>query len=152
MPSCWPITAGRQSLKNPAVAHPNYRRLDLERQTLQRDGSWSKWELVSTDENYKVLDNIPEWDEELTPENVRPEGLVDQLPFLKSGLWEKVHIASLVPDEKKESPKSGPPGGMMGGPGGRMGGMYGGMMGGRGPAMMPGGMPGGMMGGPGWRE
>ena len=64
----------------------------------------------------KVLDNLPEEDEELTPDNVRPYGLVDPLPFLKSGLWEKVHIASLVPKEKKEIPKSVPPmGGMMGG-------------------------------------
>ncbi len=103
----------RQALKNPAVAHPNYRRLDLQRQTLQRDGSWSKWAMVSSDENYKVLDNLPEEDEELTPENVRPDGLVDPLPFMKSGLWEKVHIASLVPKEKKEIVTSCPPGGMM---------------------------------------
>ena len=37
----------REALKNPAVAHPNYRRLDLQRQTLQADGSWTKWETVS---------------------------------------------------------------------------------------------------------
>jgi hypothetical protein len=131
----------RQALKNPAVAHPNYKRLDLQRQALQADGIWTKWENVSSDENLKVLDNLPEVDDdELTPETVRPKSLVDPLPFLKAGLWEKVHIGSLVPKEKKAIPKTETmPGGMMGG---RMGG-YGGMMmsgGGSGPTT-------GMMGG-----
>jgi hypothetical protein len=134
----------RQALKNPAVAHPNYKRLDLQRQALQADGNWTKWENVSSDENLKVLDNLPEEDEELTPETVRPKSLVDPLPFLKAGLWEKVHIASLVPKEKKEIPKAETmPGGMMGR---RMGG-YGGMMmsgGGSGPTTGMGG-GGGMM-------
>ena len=48
-------------------------RLDLQRQTLLADGSWTKWENVSSDENLKILDNLPEVDEELTPENVRPD-------------------------------------------------------------------------------
>jgi hypothetical protein len=100
--------------------------------------------------------------------------LVDPLPFLKAGLWEKVHIASLVPKEKRELPPETPvtggglPGmmGMMGGPG-MMGGAGGpGMMGmAGGPGMMGGAgmmgaggdmrgmggmmMGGGMMGGPG---
>ena len=92
----------REALKNPAVAYPHYERLDLERQTRQKDGSWSDWEPVDSKRNYDIIENLPEEDEELTPENVRPDNLVDPLPFLKSGLWEKVHIASLVPKEKKE--------------------------------------------------
>jgi hypothetical protein len=144
----------RVALKNPAVAHPNYRRLDLQRQTLQPDGTWTKWEIVASDDNLKVLDNLPEVDEELTLDSVRPKSLVDPLPFLKAGLWEKVHIGSLVPKEKKEIPKSTPmPGsGMMGGMGRQMGGMGGmpgpgmnsGMAGG---SRMMGGMMGGMMSG-----
>jgi hypothetical protein len=112
----------REALKNPAIAHPNYRRLDLQRQTLQTDGSWSKWENVSQDENLKVLDNLPELDEELAPKSVLPDNLVDPLPMLKAGLWEKVHIASLVPKEKKDVPKTktAPAGGMGGGMGGGM--------------------------------
>jgi hypothetical protein len=110
----------RTALKNPAVAHPNYARIDLERQTKQPDGSWSGWEAVSSDENLKILDNLPEVEEdELTPETVRPQALVDPLPFLKQGLWEKVHVASLVPKEKKEIKKTeigqGSYGSMMGG-------------------------------------
>jgi len=119
----------REALKNPARAHPNYQRLDLQRQTLQTDGTWTEWQDVDAKTNLAVLDNLPEHDEELVPENARPENLVDPLPFLKAGLWEKVHIASLVPKEKKEVPKAdlGP---MMGG-GGMMrgGGMMGGMAG-----------------------
>ncbi len=104
----------REALKNPAVAHPNYLRLDLQRQTLQTDGTWTEWQNVDAEANLRVLDNLPEEDEELTPESVRPKNLVNPLPFLKAGLWEKVHIASLVPKEKKEIPKS-QPGMMMGG-------------------------------------
>jgi hypothetical protein len=117
----------RTALKNPAVAHPHYARLDLQRKFRQRDGSWSDWEDVNADENLTILDNLPEEDEELTPESVRPENLVDPLPFLSAGLWEKVHIASLVPKERKEIETTPPPmGGMMmmggGKEGGRMGG------------------------------
>ena len=49
----------------------------------------------------KILDNLPEEDAELTPETVLPITCMTRLPFLKAGLWEKVHIASLVPKEKK---------------------------------------------------
>ena len=73
---------------------------------IQTDGSWTEWQDVDAKVNLAVLDNLPEHDEELVPENVRPESLVDPLPFLKAGLWEKVHIASLVPKEKKEIPKA----------------------------------------------
>ena len=131
----------REALKNPAVAYPHYARLDLERQSRQKDGSWSEWEKVDSAENYKVLDNLPEEDEELTLDSVRPDNLNDPLPFLRAGLWEKVHIASLVPKEKKEvnvpPPTMG--GGMMGMEGGKGGGMMRGMGG-------MGGMGGGMGG------
>ena len=129
----------RAALKNPAAANPHYARLDLERQVRQKDGTWSKWESVDSDENLKILDNLPEEDEELTPDSVLPDNLNDPLPFLKAGLWEKVHIASLVPKEKKKIEAPPPVMGMGGmGPMSRMGGM--------------GGMPGmgGMRGGLAW--
>jgi hypothetical protein len=115
----------RDALKSPSAA-PHYARLQVERQVHQKDGTWSKWEKIDSDENYKILDNLPEEDEELTPDTVRPDNLNDPLPFLKAGLYEKVHIASLVPKEKKEV-KPPPSMGGMGGMGGKMGGM--GMMG-----------------------
>ncbi|WP_068413802.1 hypothetical protein [Planctomyces sp. SH-PL62] len=133
----------RTALKNPAIAQPNYRRLDVQRQVKQKDGSWSDWADVAADRNLDILDNLPMEDEELAPETVRPENLVDPLPFLTNGLWEKVHIASLVPKELKEIPDPTATGGMMG-PGGMMGGsgmMGSGMMGGMDSAMM--GMQGG---------
>jgi hypothetical protein len=120
----------RSALKSPAQAHPNYAHVDLQRQTQLPDGTWSGWEAVSSKENLDILDNLPEVEEEeLTPDTVRPEALVDPLPFLKSGLWERVHVASLVPKEKKQIAKKDAGGaGMMGG--GMMGGgMMGGMMG-----------------------
>ncbi len=134
----------RAALKNPAAANPHYARLDLERQVRQKDGSWSKWESVDSEENLKILDNLPEEDEELTADSVRPDNLNDPLPFLKAGLWEKVHIASLVPKEKKKIEAPPPVMGMGGmGPMSRMGGM-GGMpgMGGMRSATGMGGMPG----------
>jgi hypothetical protein len=136
----------RKALKNPAVAYPHYARLDLQRQVQQKDGSWSDWEKVDAEENLKVLDNLPEEDDELTLDNVRPDNLNDPLPFLRAGLWEKVHIASLVPQEKKKVEPPPPP---MGEGGGMRGMMMGGGMGGGYAAMMArGGMGGyGGMGG-----
>src|SRR5262245_48042638 len=122
----------REALKNPAVAHPHYARLDLQRQARQNDGSWSEWEDVNAEENLAIIDNLPEEDEELTLENVRPDNLNDPLPFLKAGLWEKVHIGSLVPKEKKEVAPPPTAGGM--GPGGMLGG-YAAMMRGGGGGM-----------------
>jgi len=118
------------ALKRPEVAYPNFKGVDIERQTLQEDGTWSEWEKVDAEANDEVLDNLPEHDEEWVPDPVRMEALVDPLPFLKAGYWEKVHVASLVPKEKKEVAKPQMNMGMMPG----MEGMAGG------PGMMPEGM------------
>jgi hypothetical protein len=112
----------REALKNPAIAHPQYKRLDLERRTLQDDGTWSAWQKVDENKNLDILDNLPSVEEELAPENVRPDMLVDPLPFLNAGYWEKVHIVSLVPKERRDLPEA--PKGQEGGRG-----MMGGMMG-----------------------
>jgi len=141
------LTNYREALKNPAIAQPNYARLDVQRMRKQADGSWTDWAPIAVDKNLEILDNLPEEDEELTPENVRPTNLVDPLPFLNAGLWEKVHIASLVPKELKEVAPAQP--GMMGpgmmGPG--MMGSGGMMMGSSGmdPSMGRGMMTSGMM-------
>ncbi|AGA29273.1 hypothetical protein [Singulisphaera acidiphila] len=119
------------ALKRKEVAYPHFKQVDIERQALQEDGTWSEWEQVDAEKNHEVLDNLPEHDEEWVPDPVRLERLVDPLPFLKAGYWEKVHVASLVPKEKKEVAKPQLNSGMMPG-----------MMEGN---MMPGGMEGGMM-------
>jgi hypothetical protein len=122
------------ALKNPGAA-PNYKQLDVQRQVRQDDGSWSDWEDVDIEKNRAISYNLPEEEEELTPDTVRIDTLVDPLPFLKAGLWDKVHVVSLVPKERRDIPK--PETGMGGYPGmGGMAGGYGprgGMAGGYGP-------------------
>ncbi len=120
------------ALKNPAIAYPNYKRVDLERQLRQSEGAWTDWAAIDKDKNYAVLDNIPEADQEYVPEPKRPASLVDPLPFLRAGYWTSVHVARLVPADVREAPKADM---ANGGPMGM------GMMGGRGPG---GGGPGGM--------
>ncbi len=110
-----------QALKVQALAYPNYKRIDAERQSQQADGAWTEWAAVDTSKNYAILDNLPEIDTEYVPEPMRPGSLVDSLPYLKAGYWTGVHVARLVPAEARETPKAepaGPMGGMAG-----MGGM-----------------------------
>lgn len=155
------------ALKNPAVAHPNYKQLDVQRQVRDHDGKWSEWQDVDAKKNRQVVFNLPEVEDEMTPEDVRIDALVDPLPFLTAGLWERVHVTSLVPPESRTvTPPGGAPGmfgrgmggmddddrgrgrGMTGGGRGRGGNMYGGPMAGGG--ISGGGMMGGgnMYGGP----
>jgi hypothetical protein len=141
------------ALKNPAVAYPNYKRLDIERRQLLSEGGWTKWDKVDRDKSYDILENLPELESEVVPEPKRLEALVDHLPFLKAGYWTGVHVAKLVPPEILAKPKA-PPGGMemgmgmggMAGPGGSSsrpgGGSFEGALGqegaGRGSSSMPG--------------
>jgi RNA polymerase sigma factor (sigma-70 family) len=81
-----------------------YRRVDLERQTLRKDGSWSDWERVDPNANLNVLDNLPEVEAELTPEEVRNPALVDPLPFLKTGRWVGVDVERFIPARLIEDP------------------------------------------------
>src|SRR5262249_2563844 len=117
----------RAALKNPALANPHYARLDLQRQARQKDGSWSDWEKVDGEDSLKALDTLPEEAEELPNDNAPPDTLNDPLPFLKGGLGEKVHIATLV-SEKKKKVAAPPP--AMGDMGMGMKGGFGGMSGG----------------------
>ena len=86
------------ALKVPA--YPHFKQLEVERQTLQSDGSWSPWEPVDADRNHTILDNLPEVEEEYAARESLLDALVDPLPFLKAGLWQRVHVARLVPKEK----------------------------------------------------
>ncbi|HWE40506.1 MAG TPA: hypothetical protein VG406_28420 [Isosphaeraceae bacterium] len=103
------------ALKDPNLAYPNYKRLDVQRSTLGEDGQWSKFADVDADANLNVLDNLPEVDDELVPDDVRLEALVDPLPLAKAGYWTGVHVASLVPKEKVEIKKPAVAAGGMGG-------------------------------------
>jgi hypothetical protein len=94
------------ALKNEAIAYPNFKRVDVERQALETDGSWSEWTATEKEKNWEVLDNLPETDTEFVPESQRPPALVDSLPFLKAGYWTGVHVARLVPPEIREKSKT----------------------------------------------
>jgi hypothetical protein len=102
------------ALKDPNLAYPNYKRLDVQRQTLGSDGQWTEFADVDADFNLNVLDNLTEKDDELVPDDVRLEALVDPLPFPKAGYWTGVHVASLVPKDKAEVKKTAFVGGEMG--------------------------------------
>jgi hypothetical protein len=112
------------ALKNEAIAYPDFKRVEVERQVLQTDGSWSEWTATEKEKNWEVLDNLPEVDVEFVPETQRSPALVDSLPFLKAGYWTGVHVAKLVPPEiLKKNMESSPK--APGGPGGNMPGVFG---------------------------
>lgn len=98
------------ALKRPEVAYPNFKDLGVERQVRQTDGSWSDWQPIALEQNRTILDNLPEEDEEWTPETVRISALVAPLPFLRAGFWEQVHVARMVPKEKLQVAQAPPPG------------------------------------------
>jgi hypothetical protein len=86
-------------------AAPHYLRLDIQRQILGDDGNWGdRWVSVDHKKTDEILGEIQSVEEEWTPENVRLDELVDPLPFLEVGSWRGVHVASLVPAEKRNIP------------------------------------------------
>lgn len=138
-----------KALKDPNAA-PHYLRLDLERQSLGDDGEWSDWELVGRTLADRIDRSFTTLEEELAPDNVLLDPLVARLPWLNVGYYRGVHVASLVPKEKREMPKAPDESetagmGMMG-MGGRFSAMMGGGMGGESgmgnSSMMGGGMGG----------
>ena len=100
-----------EALKNPAIAYPQYHRVDAERQTRTSDGDWSEWKALNDEDKYNVIDNMPEGDEEFLPALMRPEAIVDPLPFLRAGYWTGVHVARLVPADAMKAPNAMPAGG-----------------------------------------
>jgi RNA polymerase sigma factor (sigma-70 family) len=79
-----------------------YRRVDLERQTLNKDGSWSRWRAPDADANLGLLDNLPVVEEEQVPERFLVGSLVDPLPVLTLGSWRGVNVEEFVPRERKD--------------------------------------------------
>ncbi len=77
-------------------SHPAYRRADVERQSRVGDEAWSDWAKLDMNRNYEVLDNLPEYALDRTPEAFRPMALADQLPFLKQGTWEGVDVEEVI--------------------------------------------------------
>ncbi len=83
-------------------AHPEYLRLDLERQWLDpTTGDWTDWEAVDRAANELVASAFSEQDvDEYTSADVRLEPLVGMLPYLRAGYWEGVHHRKLVSAER----------------------------------------------------
>ena len=104
----------REALRNLAVANPHYARLELERQVRQKDLSWSDWEKVDAEENLKILDNLPEEDEELTPENVRPDNLNDPLPSSRPACGRRSTSPAWSPGKRRRPPVRQPWAGRLG--------------------------------------
>jgi len=83
-----------------ASANPNYLHLDVERQEVSSDGSWSDWSLVSR----KPYEELRKINTDFEKEMVAPESListlVDPLPFLEVGYWVGAHHGALLTEEK----------------------------------------------------
>lgn len=137
-------------------AHPDYVRLELERQSyVPVSSSWSEWVLVDRSANNEVL----EWAsaaedeaEELTKKTARLEPLSGFLPYLASGFWTGVHHGQVIDqaklDQIEQKNEVGVAGAGMGaGEESGRGGMAGMMMGGGGMMMGGGGMQGSGSGG-----
>ena len=52
----------------------------------------------------QVLDNMPEVDEERTPDEIRTLPLIDPLPHLTDGVWTGVDVERFVPKVKENNP------------------------------------------------
>jgi RNA polymerase sigma factor (sigma-70 family) len=68
-----------------------YRRVELSRQELANEGFWSERQPVDPQPTMRILDNLPEEDEELVPPEFRLESLVDPLPHRLDGRWSRVN-------------------------------------------------------------
>jgi RNA polymerase sigma factor (sigma-70 family) len=87
----------------PPAAEYAYRRADLERQALQKDGTWSPWEPIDLEAKLEVLDNLPEEEQERVPNRLRVNNLIDSLPFLRTGAWTGVDVEDFISrDERHE--------------------------------------------------
>jgi hypothetical protein len=59
-----------------------YRRVDLQRQQLEADGSWSDWVGINREARREEFRDVKFWSGERTRAEVRPRELVDAIPFL----------------------------------------------------------------------
>ena len=85
-----------------------YRHIDLERQVRSQSGQCSHWQTVDAGPTMRILENVPEVDEEKTPEELRIGSLVDPLPSLKAGVWSGVDVDRFVPIVHVEEPRQQP--------------------------------------------
>jgi hypothetical protein len=78
-----------------------YHRVELERSTLEKDGTWSGWQRVVDDGKRALLDNLPLKEEERISHEFLASPLVDPLPWLTEGSWEGVDVEEFLPPERR---------------------------------------------------
>ena len=78
-----------------------YTRVELQRQTLLEDGVPSDWVMVDALANLNILDRLIATEDERVGERFRVVGLVDPLPFLKTGRWAGVDVEEFLPPERR---------------------------------------------------
>jgi RNA polymerase sigma factor (sigma-70 family) len=84
------------------VAKEIYRRVDLQRQTQdQVQRTWSTWNPIDWEWNYRILDHLPERDLERTDARFRLDALVDPAPVLAEGVWKGLDVERLLPQMKQ---------------------------------------------------
>jgi hypothetical protein len=93
------LGAGRRP--EPPSAERMYRRVDLEKQGRQEDGTWSDWRPVDREANLTILDNLPAIERECVSQKFLTSQLVDPLPWLTDRAWKGVDVEEFLPPERK---------------------------------------------------
>jgi RNA polymerase sigma factor (sigma-70 family) len=82
-----------------------YRRVELSRQELANEGFWSERQLVDVEPTIRILDNLPEVDEELLPPEFRLGNLVAPLPHRTDGRWSRVNPEPILISSRLTEPR-----------------------------------------------
>jgi hypothetical protein len=82
---------------DPKAAHPDYRRVELQRQERKPGGLWSEWKAVDAGKNRLVSENFAEAVQEPTPNGVRLDALAEVVPFLRAGEHRGHLVEALIP-------------------------------------------------------
>jgi hypothetical protein len=80
------------------------KRIDLQRQSRNPDGTWTDWNDIDDQALYRILDNITEIAKERTKTDVYLEAVVDPLPLLKSGEWRGVDVPAFLDPNAEKAP------------------------------------------------
>jgi hypothetical protein len=94
------LGTGRRS--DPPSAERMYRGVELERQALREDGTWSRWQRVDREASSSILDNVPALETERVSQEFLASPLVEPLPWLTDHDWEGVDVEEFLPPERRD--------------------------------------------------